>query len=204
MAKTWDQFYHHVQPSVPGCPEITMDIHLQSAAADFCERSEVWHYDIETDSTFANVNEYPLDKPAGAVVENLISLYLDGELLKRVTPMDFKSYPTIANSRPTAFTIFEDEQIKFYPTPDASYEFSGFCVLKPSTSATGVEDFIYETHARTIACGALASLLIIPGKEWTNMELATYYKMKFDKATDDAKGRDTRRANRRVKSVNFA
>ena len=44
MTKAWEEFFIHVQPHVPGCPEITMTTHLRSAAADFCAMSEVWRY----------------------------------------------------------------------------------------------------------------------------------------------------------------
>ena len=204
MTVSWENFYIHVQPHVPGCPEIVIDQHLQEAAADFCERSEVWRYDLDTDITVAGLADYVLDAPTGATIENVAALYLDGFLLTRVSDLDFKSYPNVKNSKPTHYAIYQDRQVRFYPTPDAAYSFTGTCVLKPKLTATGVEDFIFETHGKTIACGALASLTVIPGKEWSNPELAAYYSAKFHKATDDAKGRDTRRANYRVKSVNFA
>lgn len=204
MAVSWENFYIHVQPHVPGCPEIIIDQHLQEAAADFCERSEVWRYDLDTDTTIANLADYPIDAPTGATVENIVALYVDGFLMTRVSELDFKHYPNVPPSRPSHFAVYQDTQVRFYPTPDASYDFGGVCVLKPKLTATGVEDFIFEAHGKTIACGALASLLVIPGKEWTNPELAAYYSAKFHKSTDDAKGRDTRRANYRVKSVKFA
>jgi hypothetical protein len=92
----------------------------------------------------------------------------------------------------------------FSPHPTASkYTFEGVGVLKPSLSATGVEDFIFETHGRSIACGAIWRLTIIPGKEWSNPEVAMYYKTEFYKHMDAAKGRDTRRVNLRIASVGF-
>lgn len=204
MAKLWEQFYPHVQPFVPGCPEVVIDQHLLDAAADFCERSEVWKYNLDRDSTIAGLSEYTLDPPSGALIENVVALYLDGALLKRVSDLDFKDYPDRGNAKPTCFSVYEDQQVRFYPTPDKAYSFTGVCVLKPSLSATGVEDFIFETHRKTIACGAVASLAVIPGKEWSNPELSAYYTAKFHKAMDDAKGRDTRRANFRAKNVKFA
>ena len=97
-----------------------------------------------------------------------------------------------------------DQELRFYPTPDAKYGFNGNAVIKPSRTATGVEDFIFETHSKAIASGAIASLAAIPGKEWTNPDLAMMYRQGFIKATDDARGRDTRKAHMRVDSVHFA
>lgn len=204
MMVAWDRFYRHVQPHVPGCPEIVIEQHLQEAAADFCARSEVWRYQIEPDYTVAGVADYFLDVPTGALLENITALFVDGFPVKRVSDSDFAQDPGAPQSAPTRYSIIQDRQIRFYDTPDRSYEFRGYGVLKPTLSATGIEDFIFETHGRAIACGAIASLTIIPGKEWTNPDLANYYKAKFLKQSDDAKGRDVRRANMRIRSVNFA
>ena len=204
MILTWDNFYNIIQPYLPGCPEIVIDQHLQEAAADFCERSEVWRYDLETDFTIQGLRDYQLEAPTGAKVENIGSLYLDGTILKRVYDLDFKMFPNAANSRPVCYSIYMDQELRFYPTPDAKYGFNGNAVIKPSRTATGVEDFIFETHSKAIASGAIASLAAIPGKEWTNPDLAMMYRQGFIKATDDARGRDTRKAHMRVDSVHFA
>jgi len=204
MIITWDNFYNTIQPYLPGCPEIVIDQHLQEAAQKFCERSEVWRYDLETDFTIAGLRDYQVEAPTGAKIENIGSMYLGGSLLKRVYDLDFKMLPVMPNARPVCYAIYMDRELRFYPTPDAKYEFTGNAVIKPALTALGVEDFIFDTHSRTIAAGAIASLAAIPGKEWTNQELAVMYSMGFKKHMDDAKGRDTRKANMRVDSVHFA
>ena len=112
------------------------------------------------------------------------------------------SHP-IGNASPSHYTIYQDTQIRFFPTPDKKYTFSGVGTLKPSLAATGVEDFIFETHGRSIACGAIYKLTSVPGKEWTNPEAAMYYKGEFYRHMDEAKGRDTRRVNLRVMAQGF-
>jgi len=203
MAKTWDNFFPYVQPHVPGCPEIVIQTHLQEAAAEYIARSELWRFDIESDFTSKNTSDYEIDVPNGAVLENVLDLYVDGSPARRVSDRHFSLSNTRDNSTPSYFTIYQDNQIRFFPTPDRKYTFEGVGVLKPSLSATGVEDFIFETHGRSIACGAIWRLTIIPGKEWSNPELAMYYKTEFYKHMDAAKGRDTRRVNLRIASVGF-
>jgi hypothetical protein len=204
VAVTWLNFYTLVQPHVPGCPEIVIDQHLQEAAADFCARSEVWRFDIERGYTFRGVSDYDVDVPQGAVLENVTSLFLDGGRLAQLADVYAAPNPTTPPAAPTHYGRYEDQQIRFFPTPDARYEYRGSGVLKPKLTATGVEDFIYETHGRSIACGAIASLTIIPGKEWTNPELALYYRTKFIRDCDDAKRRDLRRTTMRVRGRTFA
>lgn len=203
MAVTWASFYPYVQPHVPGCPEIVIENHLQEAAAEFCQISEVWRYDIDKDYTSKNTAEYDIEVPTRAILEDILVLYIDGLPCTRVSDKHFDFPSQTTTGRPSYFTIYQDTQVRFYPTPDAKYEFEGVGVLKPSLSATGVEEFIYETHGRSIACGAISKLAMIPGKEWTNPELAAYYKAKFYQHANDAKGRETRRVNLRVKTVGF-
>jgi hypothetical protein len=203
MAVTWGNFLPYIQPHVPGCPEIVIKTHLQEAAAEYIGRSELWRFDVENDFTSKNTADYEIDVPTGAVLENILVLYLDGQPLKRVTDRHFALPNTIKSGSPSAFTIYQDTQIRFFPTPDKKYTFSGVGTLKPSLAATGVENFIFETHGRSIACGAIYKLCSVPGKEWTNPEAAMYYKSEFFKHMDEAKGRDTRRVNLRVMSQGF-
>lgn len=204
MATRWEEFYRLVQPHVPGCPEVVMDNHIRDAAVDFCERSEVWTYQALAEQTVDGVSDYPVAIPGSSVLENVISVHVDGLLLARVSELHSSNNPTAPKGMPRRYSVFEDQELRFFPTPDRAYTLYATVVLKPTLAASGVEDFIFRTHGRTIACGAIASLMITPGKEWTNLELAAYYKTKFSRGADDAKGRDTRRSNLRAKSVRFA
>jgi hypothetical protein len=203
MAVTWASFYPYVQPHLPGCPDIVIETHLQEAASEFCAKSEVWRYDIDKDFTSKNTSDYEIEVPTGAVLEDVLVLYLNGQALKRVSDRHFDLPNTVSASRPTAFTIYQDTQVRLYPTPDGKYDFEGSAVIKPSLSASGVEDFIFEAHGRSIACGAIYRLALIPGKEWTNPELGAYYKAEFHRHISEAKGRETRRVNLRAKMVGF-
>lgn len=203
MAVEWASFYPYIQPHLPGCPEITIETHLQEAAAEYCKISQIWRYDIDKDYTSKNTSDYEVEVLTNTVLEDILVLYVEGQAIKRVSDRHFDLPSTTTNSRPMYFTVYYDEQIRFYPTPDGKYEFEGVAVLKPSLAAKGVEDWIYESHGRSIACGAIAKLAAIPGKEWTNPEMAMYYKQEFYKHANDAKGRDTRRVNVSVRPVGF-
>jgi len=182
-----------------------MEASLQEAAAKFLERSEIWRFEIEKDFAVANVPDYPIFIPSSeAILENIYELALEGEPMSRVSdkhidPTRFKS-----KGRPAYYTIFQDASIRLYPTPDQKYAYSGWGVLKTKLSATGVEDWVFESHGRCISYGALAQLALIPGKEWTNTELSMYYRQKFAKEADDAKTREYRGVSSRVGYSDFA
>ena len=113
MAKTWDNFFPYVQPHVPGCPEIVIQTHLQEAAAEYIGRSELWRFDIESDFTSKNTPDYEIDVPTGAVLENILTLFVNGSATKRVTDRHFQLSNTKENSAPSAFSIYQDNQIRF-------------------------------------------------------------------------------------------
>jgi hypothetical protein len=208
MATKWESFYPHVQPYVPGCPEIVIETHLQEAAADFCAKSEVWRFNLDPDFTSKNTPDYEIDVPTGAALENILFLYLDGYPLTHVSERHYSAplQPDGSSTKgtPGYFSILADESVRMYPTPEGKHVFTGIGVLKPKLSATGVEDFIFETYGRVIASGAIARLAEIPNKEWSNPDLAMRSRIDFDREICRAKGRDTRRVNLRVAPIGFA
>ena len=209
MATTiWTSFYPYVQPYLPGCPEIVIESHLQETAADFCADSEIWRYTIDSDFTSANTAEYEIDVPTGSLLENVLYLNVEGHPIKHVSERHFNAPinadGTAIKGTPTAFSFVDDASIRFYPTPDARLTFNGVVVLKPKLSATGVEAFIFDAHSRAIASGTIAKLAEIPGKEWSNPDLAMQHRVMYERCINKAKGRDTRRVNLRVSSIGFA
>jgi hypothetical protein len=207
MAVTWSSFYPYVQPHLPGCPEIVIEAHLQEAAAEFLELSEIWRFDIDPDFTSKNTSDYPISVPTNSILENILFLYIDGTPMTRVSDKHF-SPPKLANGStvtglPSYFSIVGDTTIRMYPTPAGKHTFSGLGVLKTKLTATGVENFIFETYGRAIAAGAIGRLAEIPGKEWSNPAIAAYYNAEFSNTAAKAKGRDTRRVNLRVSAVGF-
>jgi hypothetical protein len=207
MATTWDKFYPHVQPYVPGCPEIVIETHLQEAASEFCAKSEVWRFTLDADFTSKNTSDYELDVPTGSILESMLFFYLDGVPMTHVSERHF--YPGINDDgsaikgTPLYFSTLDDASIRMYPTPEGKHVFTGVGVLKTKLSATGVEDFIFESHGRSISAGAIARIAGIPGKEWSDPDVSMRSQVEFERAMCAAKGRDTRRINMRVSPVNF-
>jgi hypothetical protein len=165
----WDKFYPYIQPYLPGCPEIVMESHLQESSAKFLERSEVWRFEIEKDFAVKNVAEYPIFLPSNeAVLENIYEFVLEGRQLTRITDRHLNSTKFETKGAPSSYAIYQDTSVRLYPTPDAKYSFRGWGVLKTKLTATGVEDWIFESHGRCISYGAIAQLSSVTGKEWTN------------------------------------
>lgn len=207
MAVIWDKLYPYVQPYVPGCPEVVIKTHLQEAAAEYCAKSEIWRYNLEPSYTSKNTSDYELDVPNRSVLENIMVIMLDGVPLTHISDRHFTPGTNTDGSAitgtPTHFSVFEDASIRMYPTPTTKHTFTGVLVVKPSLAAKGLENFIFESHGRNIAAGAIARIAGIPSKEWSDPDVSMRSQIEFDRAMCAAKGRDTRRVNLRVAPVNF-
>lgn len=192
MSKEWTAFYPYLQPYLPGCPEMTMDYHLQMASEDLCKRSAVWREPLGPITTVAGVSDYKIYSPGQSRLSDVLSLFVGGSPTRRVTDVYRGHHPNTPAALPSTYMVFGDEEVRLFPTPDAEYVVQGTMVLTPSARATRVPDFLFEDYLQTICDGALASLLAIPAKEWSNPEYAAVYSAKFWRGADDAKRQDIR------------
>jgi hypothetical protein len=197
MAKLWADFLPLLAPHLPGCPDPSLKLYLSSTAADFFARSYLWRDQIDTIYATTGTVEYDLD--GEAVIEDVISVVLNE------TPLDRTDLRIIATENlgqvgePREFWVKADRSIVIFPTPEENVQLKVYAVLKPSRTASGVEDWIYETFADTIVSGTIAQLAMIPGKEWSDIALAGMHKGLYERAITNARIRDFRGINLRVR-----
>ena len=190
MAKIWDDFLPLISPHLPSCPNASIRMYLGIVASDFFARSYLWRDQIDTIYATTGTVEYDLD--GEAVIEDVISVVLNE------TPLDRTDLRLIATENlgqvgePREFWVKADRSIVIFPTPEENVQLKVYAVLKPSRSATGVEDWIYETFADTLVSGAIAQLAMIPGKEWSDIALAGMHKGLYERAITNARIRDFR------------
>lgn len=196
-----DQLMPLLAPRLPGIPNATMEFHLAAAAADFLASTHLWREAMYDEETLVGVSDYPLF--GSAVVESVLWITLEGHPLPAVDPrlLDKRIFGQVG--RPARYWIHQDRELRFHPTPDAAYTFSGEFALKPARDAMTIPDWIYETWADAIVDGAMWRITSIPGKPWTSLQLATLHKTHFDRAKANAKTRDFRQIELRVQPVRF-
>lgn len=198
MAKTWDDFLPLITPHVAGCPDLTIKLYMPIVAADFFARTYLWRDNIDAIYLASNQIEYDID--ADAEVEDVLAVVYKEQPLERT---DLRLVPHERQGErgdPKAYWLQADRALRVFPTPDESGSLRVTAVLKPSRTATGVEDWIYETWADTLVSGAVARLASIPNKTWTDLGLAGMHRSMFEKAIVDARIRDFRGVNLSVKS----
>jgi hypothetical protein len=197
MAKTWDDFLPLLSPHLSGCPNVTMKQYLGIVASDFFARTYLWRDQIDTIYATTGVVEYDLD--GEAVIEDVISVVLNESTLDR-TDLRLVATQNLGQiGEPREFWVKADRSIVLFPTPEENVQLKVYAVLKPSRTATGVEDWIYETWADTLVSGVVARLAMIPNKEWTDVATATSQKAMYERAVTNARIRDFRGINLQVR-----
>lgn len=201
MLTTWDEFLPYIASEATGAPSDLMQQTLVERCAHFCERTQLWRADLDAETTEANEPIYDLILPA--VVEAVLWLRMEGTDLQHVSDLQVDPEYFSKTGKPLAFSIELDRQIRFYPTPDAAYSYTGRVVLKPGLDSRGVEQSLFNAHGRTIASGALAILLSMPEKTWTNLPMAAVHEQRFERGIARARVRDLRNIPLRVRPQYF-
>jgi hypothetical protein len=194
---TWQSFYPLILPDVANCPTVTVDATLAAVAADFCSRTQLWREELDPIYTINNIAEYDLD--GTAVVESVLWVVCDGV---KLTPTDARIIPHERLgevNQPSHYWVVNENILRLFPIPNARYLTKVGVSLKPSRTAVGVEDWIYETWAETIASGAIARLARVPKKEWTDFTLSEIHRKLYERGIAEAEQRDVRNINMTVR-----
>lgn len=199
---TWDKFLPLTAPHLPGCPYASIELALAESAAEFCHKTQIWRMELDADVTVQGEHTYQLDAPA--VLSTVLRLMLDGREIERVDDRAVPLEYAASQRKPERYALVTDDSIRFYPAPDGAYTYAGTVALKPSRAARGVESFIYEAHANTLASGAISRLAIIPNKEWSNPDLAVVHQQLFERGVATARVHDFRNVPLRVTPRSFA
>jgi hypothetical protein len=190
--KSWSDFYDLILPDVPGCPLAMADLALRQSAISFCEQSLAWKYEHPLISVVSSIAQYAFVLPDGAAVHALTYAALDGKEL--VSAMPEAEREILRNSSGTpAYVLAGGTFLKLVPKPDGPGALSVSVVLKPSPSAAGIDDSVFDEYRQAVAHGALARLMLSPRKPYTNAQLAPYHAQQFaiqsaDAGTRAAKG----------------
>jgi hypothetical protein len=176
---TLDSFYPYILPDVQGCPEPTIDVAIRSAAIEFCEKSLAFQRDLDPVTVVKNIIDYDLEPPDQQLVVRIMRMWFKGTELHPVAP-DFVSKPEIYNSLfsgadksasdPRHYIQKDERTFTLYPIPPdtVANALTMRVALKPSRSATTIEDDLFEEYAEVIAHGAKFRLLSMASKPWTN------------------------------------
>lgn len=175
-------FLDYVLPHVPGCTNEMALLEIKNTLIDFCEKTLVLQVDQEPVTVISGISDYDLDPPRDRLVVKIMKAWYKGVDLDPTSP-DEVNTPSIYNQNSGAlvdrgdprFYIQKDvRSYSLYPIPKetARLALTMRVALKPTRSASTIDDFIFEEYAETIGHGAIARLALSQGKPYSDLKLA--------------------------------
>ncbi|WP_328186901.1 hypothetical protein [Marinobacter sp. OP 3.4] len=170
----WSDLFSRVMPHVPGCPEMMVEDALRDTAIKFCRDSHLWREQIMDLYLSPGIHRYELDLPEQTEVAALICAW------QRKPGSEHKEavHPDI--------NVFRMVRFDTLPDPDKG-PIELHVVLQPTLDADGMLDAIGLDYDQALIHGALERLVIIPGKDWSNPNMATYHRSKYLESLTDAR-----------------
>lgn len=224
------KFYQFVAPFVPGAPEFAMALEVRTAAIEFCQRSLAHQRTLDSVASVAGQSLYDLVflgdvltlsddasidlsdvvtlspdavSPGNVeVVAKLLSVKVDGEPLRLLAPQQMDEFKAETTAQaPTCALLAGPMRLQVYPTPSvAGKAIVVRAAMRPAQEAATIDDELFERFARVIADGAIARLAALPGKAFSNPDVAMAAQLRFDDAIAKAHERaflnDTRAVQR--------
>lgn len=196
--RTFLSLAHRLAPSVPGCPQPVIEQYIRDAAIEVCERTLAWRYQQPTIRLTQGVFEYPYETPTEAEVHAFLTASVNGVKL-HVTTLDdisdmhpdWPSKESGKRSNPRYILQIDQDNFAVAPIPDASvpYDVNMFVALKPLRTSTGMDKTAFDDLENVIMHGALQQLLVMPGKNWSDRELAAYHAKQYLSKTVERRAR---------------
>jgi hypothetical protein len=181
--KLWADFHPYVLPDVFGCPEPMLDQALRETAREFCKRAKVWKKWSDSFLASGNQRLFEFDVLPGSEVVAAVRASVDGEdysvLGSHALPAGWQDE---ANGGVKDCTLIHVNSKEFvlYPKPNAGESIVLELALRPTMTATGVGDVVFEEFTEAIAWGTKYRLWTKPNKPWTNPQSAAQAKVEFE------------------------
>jgi hypothetical protein len=209
MTTALTAFLPEVLPSVPSCPQPLAINAVRNTLRTLCERAPVWKNTPTAIDVVADQMEYPFVPASGTLVAGVeYAAHDDLEIFpKTEQQLDemYANWRTDGSGDPKYYTQLSQRKIALVPTPAAAST-GGLTLrvsLKPSSTATTVEDEIYDEWHEVVAHGALARLLVIPDKPWTNADEALFHAGLFEMGVLKAKKRAEDSYSRAHRTISY-
>lgn len=190
-----DVLFEGVLSDAPGVPLELARQHLMRSAIDLCKRSLAWSVWSDPILLVEDQHTYSITLPADSVLVIVRDIQIDG-VPDGLPGLDFREitrrFPSWRDqkSTPDCWVIPERgaDSVRLVPMPgpmDGDVYLHIRAAFQPTRESRVLPDWLIEERFDDLCAGAKATLLVIPGQEWSNPSLAAFYKATFDKACDD-------------------
>lgn len=189
----YTDFLLDVVPHLAADPSEPVTVNaIKNAAIEFCKKSWVWREYADPVSTKANVAAYDLEPQSSADIAAVVSARLNGFALtaSRQDELDeqLPDWQTKPGT-PKKYTQVDTTQILLAPMPDVASP-KGLILsfaLQPLRSADELPDWIATQYWEGIAMGAVAKLMLMTGKPWSDPKTGLDKRNQFENAIGEAR-----------------
>ena len=188
----YTQWLPYVQVNVPDCPKALIVEAIRQKVIEFCQRSLFLRQELDGFYTVADDNEYDLSPPVDNNIAQLLMLKVNKRELEPKTQDDLEEiYQEWRDQegQPSYFFLKNTNTAILVPKPIGVYPVRILVALKPTQAAQGVDEIIFEEYKDAIKHGALAYLMLMAEKTWSNPNMSAFYQSQFDAAIQESKMR---------------
>jgi hypothetical protein len=182
-----------VLPSLAADPSIPVtEYAIKRACIEFCAGSWIWQFMPDPIDVVAGEAYYDLEPETGADVTAVM------DVSHNQVPLDAKSVEWLDKNLPgwrtnqavpKYYTQVDTDQILLAAVPDSNITggLTMTLALQPSQSAVGIPKWIFTQFMYVLAEGAMARLMMMPNKPWTDMQTGAFHASHFQGSIANAK-----------------
>ena len=175
----WSDFYSWVLPSVQGCPNTTLDLHIRQSAIEFCRRTLCWVRTLDAVEANGMDIRFDLDLPSQTQAVKLMAVAVNG--LEYLLVDTQRGLQLVRQGSGADFSFTQDKlTLDVHPLRARGDSVEVDMALAPSFNASSIETDVASPHVQEIAQGALATLQMMAGVEWSDPGLAGANKALFN------------------------
>lgn len=168
------EFFPRLIPFVNGCTEPMAAQALVDSAIDFCQESLAVRLRLAPQQTAAGTPTFNITPPLDQLVARVLRVWVSGaEIGGGAT--DQVDDAQAARGRPCQYYTRQNAatlQGFLYPVPDATYPLQVEVALRPTRSATTLEDELLDVWMEPVIEGAKARLMALPDQPFSNVGMA--------------------------------
>lgn len=182
-----DDLLPHILADAPGCPDVTAKLAILKSAREFCREAPVWTELQDPMPLSPQVTSYTLEAPAGADVVGIIQAWCNGSPMRPLAVDDLDlvlpGWQDASAPRPFWFNLsLTQGEIRFFPRSTEPCSITLRAQYAPQVTAQALPDSLVSEHLEAIVDGALARLLMVPGRSWSDPNLGAFRRGQFDNA----------------------
>lgn len=153
------------------CPEPLAVARYRDAARKFFFDTRAWREEVDL-APYSGTAEYLLIAPSEAELFDLTSVLRNGEPLDKVARNQMRVRVREGVTGTPRWFRFEAGRLYLAPDPgeDISGALSVIAAVRPTRTATALDDARADEFGEIIEDGAIARLLSTPGQPWTDYE----------------------------------